>query len=277
MICSSQLLSCPMTKGPWILSLFVFSSLLTFPLSSAWTTNVTFQLYVECLEQNRIGRPLTSVELTTWNLHNIQLYGLGFGFTKFVWQVYPRPQLAPERPERPPAEMSYYNPRYVATGQCTNLPPATCCRTVASLTSNGQFSALPSGAISALWGPAVRTLSAPQPDGCNERILNTHYDASTWAWQDTAFPPRISGASYILCPSKAMEWGWGAVLAGICARVKRRGADPVAAAAAASTQQAAWVWPDLITLDGVNYTDNRKGNLLYYDSQNRLLDLSGLV
>ena len=38
----------------------------------------------------------------------------------------------------------------------------------------------------------------------------------------------------------------------------------------------AWVWPDLITIAGVNYTDGRKGNLLYYDSKDRLINFTHL-
>ena len=70
---------------------------------------------------------------------------------------------------------------------------------------------------------------------------------------------------------------------GFCARAKRRGAAGLMATSAPAAaalvkpevKQGAWVWPDLITVDGVTYTDDGRGDLLYYSSEKELLNLTG--
>ncbi|MCJ1242189.1 hypothetical protein MMC14_010196, partial [Varicellaria rhodocarpa] len=181
--------------------------------------------------------------------------------------------LVPIRPARPPDDFPQFNPRYVAVTHCTNVRPGTCCRPITPLTTNGQFSNLPPGAISAFWGPEVHTTILA--NGCNERTLESHYGSPQWAWQDPVFPPRISGASYVSCPLDKIDRGWGTVLAGFCSRLKRRGA--VSVSAPPTTADPAWVWPDIIMVNGVNYTDNRKGDLLYYDMKDTLLNFTRLM
>ena len=273
---------------------FVLSFLFSLPLlSHAWDTTVSFTLYVEYLPAGRYGVPLTEISSYDYTPRfHYQAFNLPSGYTRIIsgratnyaWQVYPPPNIEPGL-RHYPAPQAFFFPRYLAVGQCTDLPPATCCRSLSPVVSRGQFSNLPRGAISAFWGPVVRLFEMP-PEACERRVLESRYDAPQWAWQDNgAYTPRITGASYILCPSSAMDRGWGAVLAGFCARAKmkrRRGTGGDAAASLAATPPThplssgpAWVWPDVITMDGVNYTDGRKGNLLYYDSENRLLNFTG--
>ena len=249
---------------------------LFLPCSYAWTTTVSFQVYFELLETNPIGingEPLIQQFLPAaqWRaLGRSALMIAAIQGHPYIWQIYPSPNIAPNnRPaEVPHPELleADFRPFHLAVGMCNNLPPGTCCRTITPSVTNGQFSNLPPGAISAFWGPDAGSSSM---NGCEERMLDAHYGAPQWAWQNPAFPPRVSGATYILCPTGTLSRGWGIALAGFCARLKRDSDSVVAAPA--------WVWPDLITVDGVNYTDDRKGSLLYYDSHDRLINLTSLV
>ena len=246
------------------------SFLLFHPLIYAWTTTISFKVYIECLEQNPIGLPYGSI-IAEFD-RSIPLfyseYTNGQRREDYTWQVYPNPNIAPIRPARPPVYLPQYNPRYLAIGHCTNVPPGTCCRTIAPFITNGQFSNLPPGSISAFWGSNLHTTTVAI--GCNERNLDSYYGSPQWAWQDSVFPPRILGASYISCPSNGIDRGWGFLLAGFCSRLKKKGTSSV-------PPPAAWVWPDLVTVDAVNYTDDRRGDLLYRDTKNGLLNLTRLT
>ena len=248
---------------------------LFLPFSYAWTTTVSFQTYLELLERNPIGLP--GVPLID-QFSTRRDYPGRFGLTTstdqrrtYTWQIYPNANIAPNNR---PGELSstapnllqpYFRPFYLAVGKCTNIPPGTCCRTLTPFVTNGQFLNLPLGAISAFWGPGEGSTSV---NGCEEQVLDSHYGAPQWKWQNPAFPPGVSGASYILCPTGTIGRGWGTALAGFCARLKRD-SDSVATPA--------WVWPDLITVDGVNYTDDKKGTLLYYDDHNNLINLTSII
>ena len=264
----------------------LIASLILLRSSYAWTTTISFQIYLELLQENPIGitpdgpfmqqldpRPLR-ISMYTDYPHAPIVY---------QWQIYPSPTIAPNnRPlsyttnsspgsatwESQPEPLQWSShPLYISVGSCTNVPPGTCCRTITPYVTNGQFSNLPPGAISAFWGPGADPASM---NGCEERILDSHYGAPQWGWRNPAFPPRVSGASYISCPATIAR-GWGAALAGFCARLKKRDSGPVA------VPTPTWVWPDLITVAGVNHTDGRRGNLLYYDSEARLINLTHLL
>ena len=141
----------------------------------------------------------------------------------------------------------------------------------------------------------------PNPYGCatgDARVLDSRYDVPQWAYRDKAWLPRITGASYISCPSNGIKRGWGAVLQGFCASLKRRrseggGGDTGVLAAPPEEEEeeekrtrraealrsgeavsSSWVWPNLMTVDGVDYTDDRRGDLLYYSSGKRLLNFA---
>ena len=267
-------------QSPNMHSALIASFILSIRLSYAWTTSVSFQVYLEFLESNPIGlsgtalmqyfRPNTIRALTLEINHHV---------THYNWQIYPSPNIAPNnRPRRPPSASQIgplarqdWNRFDLAVGHCTDIPPGICCRAIVPHVTSGQFSHLPPGTISAFWG---NTVTDSAMEGCNGQILDSHYGSPQWEWQDPTFPPRILGASYISCPSSNIERGWGSVLAGFCARMKR-GTDSKAESVPPS--QVGWVWPDMITIDGVNYTDDRKGDLLYHDSENRLVNLTGLI
>ena len=262
--------------------IFFFSLVPSLPLSHAWTTTVSFRLFVECLESNPIGQSLVHPEI--WNLQESYYWFMDEEPIQFNWQVFPSPAISPFRPSRPPLHLREYDPTYLSVGHCTDLAPGTCCRAIAGqgAVTDGQFSNLPQGAISAFWGPAVRRLGTTT-NGCDETVLVSRYNAPQWAWRDPMYPPRIGGASYIECPTSGIARGWGAVLSGFCARLKRkRGegsavSEPPLAEGLTPRGGPAWVWPDLITVDGVNYTDDRRGDFLYYDGMHRLLNLTGLM
>ena len=84
-------------------------------------------------------------------------------------------------------------------------------------------------------------------------------------------PTVIAGGSYIQCPavtaSKAGWSGWVGVLAGFCfAKEKRE-----ALGGPGGTEE--WGYPDIISWNGTNYTDERRNDLIYRDDRDNMLDL----
>ena len=70
------------------------------------------------------------------------------------------------------------------------------------------------------------------------------------------------------------------MLAGFCTRMKkeRKGLDAASERAVGGkppTPQ--WVWLDAVTIKDTIYMEERKGDLLYRDNHDRVLNLTGLV
>ena len=150
-------------------------------------------------------------------------------------------------------------PLLLANGLCTQVPPGFCCRALTAQTYEVDFVGLPLGAIAAIWQSQGILV------GCEGRVLETRYGLPRWNWRDTAEPPRISAACYILCPERQYS-GWTSTLAGLCLKLKKR--HPAA--------ELAWGFPDIITFNGSNYTDERRGDLMYRNSSGALLNLTTL-
>ena len=150
-------------------------------------------------------------------------------------------------------------PMLLANGLCTQVPPGFCCRALTAQTYEVDFVELPLGAIAAIWQSQGMHID------CDGQVLETRYGLSRFNWRDTAEPPRVSAAVYILCPER-QYLGWVSILTGLCLKLHKR----------RSAAEQAWGFPDIITLDGSNYTDERRGDLMYRNSSGALLNLTTL-
>ena len=141
--------------------------------------------------------------------------------------------------------------------------------------ARGEFNSLPLGAIAAFWED-LRPRDSALSWGCG-RTLDTHYGNPDWTYFAPA-PQRLSGASYIQCPGKTAslaQWsevGWLGVLLGFCTRkIQRTTGSRVTAGI-----EATWGYPDIVSVNGTNYTDGRRGDLVYRNEEGNVLDLDTL-
>ena len=229
-------------------------SLLVLHLVQAWDTSISFFVfwpyhpyYLDDLPQNG---------LSNINFGNLQATGgVWVGGALYIYR--PSPEGAPNVPG------------YVANGMCTNVPPGFCCRTIEPGGSKVEFTGLPLGAIAAIW----QTDGPNSAIGCDGRVLDSHHGGPRWTYSSPGMEagqgwPRISGGSYIQCPGANVARGWVQILAGFCTRLNRK--------MAAATAKPTTGYPDVITFNGTNFTDGRRGDLLYRSSAGGLLNLTSM-
>lgn len=170
--------------------------------------------------------------------------------------------------------LAYYTA--VAPGDCCiSLMPAHSTIVV----NQGIFNHLPPGAISAFWGAPPGTDWAQHwHRGCDGRQRAVRYDVPRWEYHAPyGYRNFIHGASYIQCPAKtaptAQETGtgWLGVLLGFCTRATRRRSVHVQGGEAAREPRR--VYPHILEVNGTNYTDGRRGDMVYKDLAGRTLDL----
>ena len=153
---------------------------------------------------------------------------------------------------------------------CTEVPPGYCCQPINIFTgtSLARFHDLPPGAIAAFWQYIG---DREDQRGCNTRILDTRYGRTNWVF----YPPsltEISGGSYIQCPAGNLNRGWLQVLAGFCMRLHNRNGRELAETGA--VVEPTWGYPDMITVNGTNYTDEKRNDLIYRDTAGNMLNLT---
>ncbi|MCJ1240016.1 hypothetical protein MMC14_008016 [Varicellaria rhodocarpa] len=144
--------------------------------------------------------------------------------------------------------------------------------------SRGAFQAsivnLESGSIAEVWDNNYNPHG-----GCFWHTLETYRGG----------PPRISGMSYDQSPVEPIVTGTGALLAGLCNTLKygiplpkkwrrRGGGDGLGAGpgAGVKAQEPNWAYPDVIVVGKTNYTDERRGDLMYRDEVGNVLNLTRL-
>ena len=142
-------------------------------------------------------------------------------------------------------------------GFCTNVPPGFCCRPIAPFANRVNFGGLPWGSISGVWQSDVLS------SACSGNALANYYAGPpTWSF----IRSRISGASYVECPGIAPP-GWSMSLVRLCPQPRRR-------SAAIAPVEPTWGYPDIIQINGTNYTDSRRGDMIYRNSDGMILDLN---
>lgn len=170
---------------------------------------------------------------------------------------------------------------------CTAVAPGNCCISelpeCSTMVANmGKFDHLPPGAMSAFWGrPAGDDWNLNCHRGCDGRQLAFRYDVPHWKYKaPTGYRESIHGASYIQCPSKtiatadATGLGWLGVLLGFCTKAGRERRSVSVEAGDGVVKKPTWVYPDILEVNGTNYTDGRRGDMVYRDLVGRKLDLN---
>ena len=107
--------------------------------------------------------------------------------------------------------------------------------------------------------------------GCKGSILESHYGSPQWSFWA---PPkkRISGASYIHCAGTDQEGGWKRILGGFCATLSSRRWGEMKRDA--GEEKGGWGYVDIIEFRGINYTDGKRGDMIYRDEKGSMLDLN---
>ena len=152
---------------------------------------------------------------------------------------------------------------------CTAVPPGYCCRPTSIFAGPtlARFQDLPPGSVAAFWQYVG---DREDQRDCNSRVLETRSGRSSWLY----YPPpllEISGGSYIQCPAGNVNRGWVQALAGFCMKLRNRSSRELAETDAAIEPM--WGYPDIITVNGTNYTDEKRNDLVYRDSAGNKLAL----
>ena len=165
----------------------------------------------------------------------------------------------------------------LATAYCTAVPPGRCCASLPGFGATlGTFRALPDAAIGAFWqSPGPGDFSWTRQTACSGRVLDAHVGGPLWIYQAPE-SVKIAGASYIQCPSRMAATGrdtgigWLGVLLGFCTSGSRK-----RSAAPGAIIKPTWTYPDIVQVNGTNYTNGMAG-LIYKDWRGRRLDLKSL-
>ncbi|MCJ1232666.1 hypothetical protein MMC14_000619 [Varicellaria rhodocarpa] len=156
---------------------------------------------------------------------------------------------------------------------CTAVPPGYCCQptTIFTGSTRARFIDLPPGAIAAVW-----QYDGDREDqrGCNTRVLQAHAGQPNWMYYARTLN-EISGGSYIQCPAGNLNRGWVQVLAGFCMKLLKRSGRELLEEDAVI--QPTWGYPDIITVEGINYTDHKRNDLMYRDPAGNELNLTYLA
>ena len=170
---------------------------------------------------------------------------------------------------------------------CDPVPSAFCCHPLPGWTTAlvAVFQGLPLAAVAAVYqqqAPAPGSRSPPDPSNsaCDGPILDSHVGTPYWEHWAAGGAPRIAGASYYNClPSKtARVGGLSALLGGWCFPHKMVGVIDRRESNEERGERKVLRggYPNIISFNGTNYTDEWRGDLIYRDGEGRILDLKML-
>ena len=139
------------------------------------------------------------------------------------------------------------------------------------------------GMITGVWGSGTEDALG----ACDGEVLDSYLAAGAprWTWRDPVTPPRITGASYNQCPGPPIVTGVGPLLASLCPAM-RMGISSLASSfpkrwrrkaregGGGDVGGAKWAFPDIVVVNGTNFTDGRRGDLMYRDEMGRVLNLT---
>ena len=274
------------------------------PPSYTWTTTISLQTYIPLplRSTNRAGSEslLTSEEGENGPDHPIR---------STIWSDGPYPGFpfslaGPNDPAPGPP------PALLLTSLCTEIEPDRCCGAVyfaADIPFHGAFQAtfanLEPRMIAEVWEAGPGTTKGE----CKHLLEENEGAPPWWTWRDTAVPPAISGASYTRCPADPITTGGSPVFAALCSSLRsglstfsgissrgergrrrrrrwsrsrsRRGDDGASSSDPGVhvhkvLKKRRWAYPDIIVVNGTNYTDGRRGDLIYRDGRGNVLDLT---
>ena len=135
---------------------------------------------------------------------------------------------------------------------CINLAPMTCCRMPPRRTAKSAiFLGVPPRSTTACWTTLQATI-LPLTQ-CGWILRKVKNPGSQWIYED----PRqlITGASF--------SFPDGVMLPGMVNRRRGSGGNGDR-----------WTYPDVIAFNGTNYTDGKRGDLVYKSAAGNVLDLS---
>ncbi|KAI9716129.1 MAG: hypothetical protein M1812_005557 [Candelaria pacifica] len=181
--------------------------------------------------------------------------------------------------------VGYWEP---TTFYCTDVRPSQCCKVVSYGLAGGcmptfmfntflsaQFYDLPPRTLAASFLPRFGV-----DENCNGRIKYSKFmadggDATLVSIDDLAYQPSVTGAGYIKCGDPKPSVGWLSVIAGLCVSFKDMNPRSwLPDNLAPRDEVPSSVYPDIITINGTNYTDGRIGNLMYKSISGELLNLN---
>ena len=187
---------------------------------------------------------------------------------------------------------------YQSSFTCHNVLPGYCCTAPEGppgheYGQSAEFRNLLTGDIAAVW--SKRSLLEPMDD-CSGRIMETrHGPARSWLYSfNSPFPP-ITGASYISLPRKlppsesdslwmmaegmlTMVWGggyWASKFARNYPRIpnlRSRGIISKNKGTFYAGPPPRWVYADMITVNGTEYTNHEHGGLVYQSVDGAVLN-----
>ena len=141
------------------------------------------------------------------------------------------------------------------------------------------------GTVGGVWQKSLEVDAIDS--GCNGDVLETRLGGAgppRWTWRDPAVAPRISGASYAICPPDPVKTVLGPFLVGLCRTLKwgafslppRNQRNGNEQPGAGKISEPNWMYPDIIVINGTNFTDGRRGDLIYRDGVGNVLNLTQL-
>ena len=167
---------------------------------------------------------------------------------------------------------------------CDPVPSAFCCQPLPGWTTAlvAEFFGLPLTAAAAVFQqeasmPGSSDYLSPSNSGCNGPILDSRVGTPHWRHWAAPGGPRIAGASWIDCPAARtarVGWikGWVGNLGHFCLPQKMVGVIDRRQSIEGDTARISG-YPNIISLNGTNFTDQYRGDLIYRDGQGRVLDL----
>lgn len=205
--------------------------------------------------------------------------------------------------------MSYYIGRVISGSVCQNMLPGVCCRPPGRRrwVERVTVSNLLVGDIGAVWNHRVvgDLLNGGHViAGCSGVPAITRAGPiRTWRLSPDDYHPggstHVTGASYISIPKqlppldtdtpwlyaeglRGLVWGGGNWFAdkdgpSQCSQLhSKRGVISKDKGMVCATAPTLWKYPDLITANGTDYTDNSRGDLVYRSEDGEVSDLSSL-
>ena len=188
---------------------------------------------------------------------------------------------------------------YASSVTCRNVLPGHCCTTpvgpacVSRHGASAEFTNLLAGDIAAVWNDPVLTPS----QGCDRSIVDTaHGPARSRVFQSSSSLFPITGASYITVPKVlppsesvsqwlmaegmlALVWGGGYWVSKHArnfptTKLTPRGITSKNKGTFYAKPPPRWVYADLITVNGTEYTNHKHGGLVYESNAGAVLNLT---
>lgn len=171
---------------------------------------------------------------------------------------------------------------------CTNIRPSQCCKAISYGLAGGcipsyifhtflwvNFYNLPPSTIAASFWPRFGI-----EENCNGPVKESKYMANggdAYLYTPEGLP-QVTGGGYVKCSEPKAHSGWLSLIAGLCVSFLQHGVTSPRAwwanDLAPEDEMPRSVYPDIITIDGTNYTDGNLGNMMYISDSGEIINLN---